>query len=1186
MPQTMTPESALAANLGCLGRRNAELREKLAAVEPRSDVVFTHTPQKTLSVAIGTTALCSRHRPLDEAAQLAGQVDLVEHAVIVVLGFGAGYHVRALAERLGTSGIIVVLEPDLGLLRAVLERIDHSSWMKSAQLLFVTDAGDRGTLARKLEGTESIIAQGVAFVEHPPSRHRMRDSSRRFTEIFTELVTASKITFMTTLMRSVDTVRNLLLNLDHYAGGAGLVDLEQAAAGRLGIVVSAGPSLHRALDLLAAPGVRQRAVIIAAQTTLRPLLAAGVRPHFVTALDFHEISRRFYEDLTPDDVRDVTLVAEAKAHPVIFDLFPGPIRCCANEFLDQVLGEHARPMGTLPAGATVAHLAVYLAHYLGCNPIALVGQDLAFTDGLYYAPGTAIDEVWAPELNAFNTIEMMQWQRIARHRTHLSRVTGVDGKPVYTDGQMLTYLHQFERDFAGYREAGIEIIDATGGGLVKQHTTAMSLADVLDRYATTPLPAMPLPPGPSTPDPRRLVAARDRIARLRADVAVIQETSSKTASLLRRMIRDHADKKKMARHFGSLRRYRSAIDRRMDAFRILNHLNQLGVYKRHRADRRLLMQTDLDGPRQQQAQLQRDLDNVTWTGEAAGELVNQLGLTDRVLAGERITAAQQSGTALLDDLRVTPGEGPARVAAIVAVDPDRNGLGIRRSVAEPFAGRPVIQQTLERLGAAHELDSIILIVPDGFEIDALIDTGRIGRPVHIHRCDGSPYGPEQAAIAAARRWSVSSWRGGIAGMSIYDEVLCPALMSRVMRERGLTAALVAGPDWPLIDPDSSTGLGAIVERHLQFPTQHKLVFSQAPPGLGGCLVSASLMEELTLRNRLSTIGGLLVYQPQAPQHDPIARSVNVMVDHRVRRSRLRATFDAPRYRRLLQATFGSNAGTGLSAAALVAALEEHAAGEPQQLPRDVVVELTTRRTGGAAGDRPDLDVALAERLFGQIAEPGDVVVTFAGAGDPLLHENFDELVRLARDAGVAGVHVRTELLVGHAVLDRLLACEPDVVSVDLHADCPGTYSRVTGFDGHEIAVSGMHHLVTHRRRLTDHSPTAALALPWIVPRMARRPETLDEIDGFFERWQANLGAVMIDPQPDDVPAESALLPVVVPRTVRLDEDRHTMTVLSDGSVPVDGHTPDADVVGTIADAPVAELWSKVRRGRNRGTVDP
>jgi len=73
---------------------------------------------------------------------------------------------------------------------------------------------------------------------------------------------------------------------------------------------------------------------------------------------------------------------------VILDAFPGPLRCCANPFLDKLLGtlSHGHDMGTLPAGATVAHLAVYVAKYLGCNPIAMIGQDLGFPDGFITPP--------------------------------------------------------------------------------------------------------------------------------------------------------------------------------------------------------------------------------------------------------------------------------------------------------------------------------------------------------------------------------------------------------------------------------------------------------------------------------------------------------------------------------------------------------------------------------------------------------------------------------------------------------------------------------------------------------------------------------------------------------------------------------------------------------------------------------
>ncbi|MHC4416376.1 MAG: 6-hydroxymethylpterin diphosphokinase MptE-like protein [Planctomycetota bacterium] len=1187
MPPIIVTPSALSSNVGCLGERNSDLAEKLAAATPRDDLDLKDTAQGVPAVIVAGTPLCSRHRPLDEAQRLVDQIDLVEHAVVVVLGFGAGYHVQRLAERLDAAGVIIVLEPDIALLRSVLERVDHSAWLRDAKVVWITDPSDRGGLARKLEGAESIIAQGVAFLQHPASRSRLAESSKAFTTMFSEYVTAAKTTLTTTLMRSVDTVRNLLLNLDHYAAGAGIADLRNAAAGFPAVVVSAGPSLQRNVHLLAEDGVRERCVIIAAQTTLRPLVRLGVRPHFVTALDFHEISRRFYEGLEAGDVDGVTLIADPKAHPVILDAFPGPLRCCASGFLDGLLGDAQRPMGTLPAGATVAHLAAYVARFLGCDPIVMIGQDLAFSDGLYYAPGTAIAEVWAPELNPFNTIEMMEWQRIVRHRVHLTRVRDVWGRSVYTDTQMLTYLQQFERDFARYADEGVQVIDATEGGIAKQHTTRMPLAEALQEHAKRPLP--PLPRADRRLDPERRQAARARVDSVRRDIAALRETSLKTAGVIRRMLDDQADPAKMNRHFEKIERYRTQVEERFEAFEILNHLNQLGVFKRFKADRRLHMRRDLDPRQRQRAQLERDLENVTWTADAAREMIGQLVLAERLLAGEPV--AMRPGSAL-DPVETgsPPAAAPAsRIAALVPVDPDRNGLGVARSLTEPWAGRPVLQATLERLGRSKTLESIILIAPRDFEVDAVIDRTRIGLPVEVERCDGSPYGREHPAIAAARRWSETCWRGGIAGMSVYDEVLCPSVMSRIMQRRKLTAGLLVGPDWPLVDVSAESGLDAVVARHLELPQHHSLVFSQAPPGLGGCLISAPLMEELSLRNRLSTVGGLLVYQPHAPQHDPIARSVNVQIDHRVGRSRTRATFDAPRHRRRLRESIEPRYGrVDLTPAEIVAALERQQQTAPDELPHHVILELCTDGRGGALIDprqgdrvrRPPLPLNTAERLFGELAAAGDAVVTLGGCGDPLLHPQFDDIVRLAGDAGVCGVHVRTRLTGDRSRLDRLLACGLDVVSVDLHADRAETYRRLMGRDGFQEVLANINYLLAHRERLTDHGETAALGLPWIVPRLQRRTENYEDIEPFFDRWQAILGTAVIEggprchPAPASTPASGVgLIGAATPPRVMIDEGRRRMTVYCDGSVPLSeldlaGKQP----IGNVADAPLAALW--------------
>src|SRR5690606_27225648 len=131
----------------------------------------------------------------------------------------------------------------------------------------------------------------VRIVEHPASVERLGESAKAFGETLARVVSAVRTNVLTTMVQTEATVRNLVMNADRYIASPGIEDLRDALAGKPAVVVSAGPSLVRNIHELAKPGVRDRVCIIAVQTTLKPLLAAGVRPHFVVALDYHEISR-------------------------------------------------------------------------------------------------------------------------------------------------------------------------------------------------------------------------------------------------------------------------------------------------------------------------------------------------------------------------------------------------------------------------------------------------------------------------------------------------------------------------------------------------------------------------------------------------------------------------------------------------------------------------------------------------------------------------------------------------------------------------------------------------------------------------------------------------------------------------------------------------------------------------------
>ena len=618
----------LERNLEALRHVDPELADRITDAAPHDGVTFIESEQPPyLSASLemsdddGRThriTLASRFRPADEAKRLADTADLEAHAVIIAVGFGLGYHAAMLSDRLGDHGMLVIVEPDVTFLRAVLEHVDHSQWLRRPRAVWLVGQTDAPSITQRLERHSPLIGQGVQFVMHPPTRQLHAEAVTQFTESLSQFVAYCRTNLATAMVNSPRTVQNLANNVGRYAAGATINELHRAAEGYPAVLVSAGPSLARNVHLLTDPGVRDRVVIIAVQTTLKPLLDRGVRPHFVTALDYHEISRQFYEGLP--DLDDVTLIADPKANKAILDHYPGPVRLFQNNFMDTLLGELRREMHGLRAGSTVAHLSVYMAQHLGCDPIILIGQDLGFSDGLYYCPGTAVHDVWAPELNAFNTMEMMEWRRIARHKAHLQRLTDQHGKPIFTDEQMLTYLRQFERDFAA---ADQTVIDATEGGLPKQHTTVMTFADALAQHATRPLPELPEPV--SALDPDRLAAVHEHLSHRREELVKMRQVTEKTIPLLKKMLRDQRNHAKMHTHFEALNRHQRHIAAVGDVFQLVNELNQTGAFNRQRADRAIALTEDMDAYERQRLQLERDLENLRWLLDACDEAMRIFG---------------------------------------------------------------------------------------------------------------------------------------------------------------------------------------------------------------------------------------------------------------------------------------------------------------------------------------------------------------------------------------------------------------------------------------------------------------------------------------------------------------------------------------------------------------------------------
>jgi hypothetical protein len=1118
MPQSVQvppPDpSILERNLRALASTSIPAVRAIMDATPADHIDFVSCDDGSISATIREPfarprQLASLRRPLEEASRWAQSIDISQQPGVVVCGFGLGHHLAALGQRLKRTGVIFCFEPDLSLLRAVLERIDHSQWIVQTNLTLLTDADDQSVIAAGVQGVEGLLAAGVNIASHASSLQRLGPQAERFHAAFANIMTAVRTTVVTTLVQVETSLRNAMLNLRHYALGPGVADLAQVAAGFPAVVVSAGPSLERNVELLSRPGVRDRVVIIATQTVLKPLLARGIKPHFVTALDYHEISRRFYEGLTAADVEGITLVVEPQANPAILDAFPGVIRCAAEESIDNLLGEDlARHMGSLTPGATVAHLAYYLARHLGCEPVILIGQDLGFTDGQYYAAGASIHRVWSPELSEFHTIEMLEWQRIVRARNMLRKVQDTLGREMYTDEQMHTYLVQFERDFFADTQRGLSIIDATEGGVAKRHTTTMTLEEALTQTDRGPLPAGIFDPTgyalSASQRDDRAHRIKARVAQVRADVGRLHTRIDDGLTLVRQMITRHDDQTFVNRSIARLERITDEATKLETAYWLVQFLNQTGTFNRFKADRAIEME-GLDPLERQKRQLERDAKNLEWLAAAAEQMGSML---DGCVASLRDQTTSTPRPQTTTPQRTT--STVRRTHAVILADPETGGLGTPRDLSTPVAGHSPLHWTLRALSRCTELDGIIVVGPNPELLRSLAGDQPKGHTIRFEHHDLESHHASAAFRRASRLWTRRCWRGGLGGTSIFDEIADPAALTDLMSRLDIDAALLVGPDWCLVDPELCDQL---VARFREDPENRRMTFSQAPPGIGPCVLDRRLIEDLAKARpqsgTLSTLGSLLSYIPIAPQADPIAKPNCVIVPPEVRDAGLRAIADDPRSLRAISAVL-EKLGPGAPANQTLAALTE--ALEPIDQTEIVHIDASPE---GLLPQGPALEWAL-DRVR-SLTPQTSIAVTINAPATPQLRG----LVARLREVGAAAVHVRTSA--GTADSDSIL--------LDLHAD-------VISVDFRDASDSAAADLV--ERLLTTRRYASGLPDRWIVPRLTRRDEVYEQIEGFVDRAIMLTGAAVLDPLPAPIPGER-IAPFPVPSSAL---DRWSRTILN------------------------------------------
>lgn len=291
--------------------------------------------------------------------------------LFVLVGLGLGWHARALLERYPRANLLIyepnartralaaALGPDLG----GAEVIDR----------------DDSLLARLAQALVYETGKTVTLFSAPAYRMAQPELWREINALVREQIRRGRVDQLNRAAKRGQWLGHLEVNICRLLELPDLTRLAGKYRGVPALVIGAGPSLDQSLPVLARVNLRP-VLTIAAASALAPMAGSGLKPDVALALEAKDESRQ----LKAGDTGRTLLAAASTAHPNHFINQPG---CRAIYHLIPWLAKALGLGLPLANGGHVTSAAFALALAWGCDPIILVGQDLAYSQGRRYAHG-------------------------------------------------------------------------------------------------------------------------------------------------------------------------------------------------------------------------------------------------------------------------------------------------------------------------------------------------------------------------------------------------------------------------------------------------------------------------------------------------------------------------------------------------------------------------------------------------------------------------------------------------------------------------------------------------------------------------------------------------------------------------------------------------------------------------------
>ena len=510
-----------------------------------------------------------------------------------------------------------------------------------------------------------------------------------------------------------------------------------------------------------------------------------------------------------------------------------------------------------------------------------------------------------------------------------------------------------------------------------------------------------------------------------------------------------------------------------------------------------------------------------------------------------------------------------KVIGVIEVDLATNPLGLPSRCLEPLGDRTVLADAVTRLAKADGIDEVVVsVAPDD---RTKVESALAHAPCRVEPRQHADISHREV-LRRGRKWSLEGWRGGIGGMTWFDEQGAMAELAGLADRFGADLVVSARAEAPLLDTE-------LVSRLVQFTDEQgqdvRFAFSTAPPGLCAEAYRRTVLEEFAAARQ--SPGFTLKYYPNKPGPDLIDGPCCMKVPVTIASSPFRYLADSARGVDRVRGLHALGAGQG-GASATIGLMADHPELWPGPAPREVVIEITTERNledrlcpaRDRIPDRGPMTLDMFARVVGELGRASDdVLVTIGGFGQPLRHPDLVPMITAAKDAGVYGITVVTDGIdLTGPLAEELVQADLDCLLVQLDAHSPETYRHLKGADRYAEVVSHIEEFVGLRRRFERPHP-------FIIPQFTKVREAMPEMSDFFDHWLLHADWAVLqgyDDRAGQLP-DLAVMNMAPARRCFCRRLFSQMTILSDGTVcPCESDFVGAAALGQVADGSVVSLW--------------